>query len=213
MMKEYLLLIGLFTEGKTDERFLPGIVERTLDQWLLDPNSSYFDPQISMQYKVILLEIKKTGLGFTEQVLEVSKKAKESGCDVICVHTDADDKTPQNVLNNKINPAKRHLHQQNAQHHCILLTPIIPVYMTESWMLADLELLKRQLLGPKDSNLKLNQFIEQNLRKPEQISDPKKAIEEAIQLVEKTRPNDNVAKIYKLLTYIQFSANNSTWKN
>ena len=84
------------------------------------------------------------------------------------------------LYNYRINPAfNAILNQENSQDMCQNLVAIVPVQMTEAWMLADKELLKQELGTAKhDTELGIN-------KKPEDFSKPKDAIERAIQIAKK----------------------------
>lgn len=66
--------------------------------------------------------------------------------------------------------------QKPAEGYCKKVVPVIPVYMTEAWMLADKELLKDEIgTELSDNKLGIN-------RAPESIADPKEIIERAIRI-------------------------------
>lgn len=106
------LIIGLYTEGPTDVRFLTSIIKRTFE--------------------------------------EVSYE-------------------------NKIYPAVAML-ESSPLSLCKVIVPLVPVRMTEAWMLADKELLKREI-GTDKSNQKLGIH-----RDPEQYADPKEVVINAIRI-------------------------------
>ncbi|CDA85729.1 DUF4276 family protein [uncultured Bacteroides sp.] len=164
------VFIGLTTEGSTDHRFLMSIVERTF----IDVA---FECTKDVEPYVKFLDVNKSGLGFIQYIEKASKQGvEEMGMTVLCVHTDADDATAEKAYNNKINPAKQFLKTSTEQDICQLLTPIIPIQMIEAWMLADKELLKREIgTNKSDNDLGIN-------RPPEQFSDPKDIIINAIRI-------------------------------
>ncbi len=187
------VLAGLFTEGSTDVRFLESIVKKTLDALAVDCKG-----QIETELKVI--QIDKIGLGFVEQVLEASKKGKhEYGITLICLHTDADDATHQRAFETKIIPAENALRGKNEQEYCKIAVPIVPVQMTEAWMLADKELLKNEL-GTNKSNSDLG--IQ---RESETIADPKDTIKNAIRIAKesstkrKRRKGLDISELYQII--------------
>ena len=61
------IFAGLFTEGSTDIIFLQNIVQKTLE-------AVAFDCQGQLDIETLPLEIDKTGLTFTQQVLQAAKK-------------------------------------------------------------------------------------------------------------------------------------------
>jgi hypothetical protein len=161
-----LVFAGLFTEGTTDIRFLDSIVKKTLD-------SIAFECSGQIETELIGIKIDKTGLGFTDQVLRASEKAFDSyGISILFVHTDADDNSDKIIFETKINPAQGKIELLPNR----TMVPIVPVYMTESWMLADKDLLRDEL-GTSCSigELHLTKY-------PEEMTDPKEAIENAIRI-------------------------------
>jgi len=126
------IFAGLFTEGKTDIRFLQSIVQKTLEAVAFNDCSGQFDIDLSP------IEINKTGLGFIEQVLAASKKGQEDFCMMIlCVQADADRKTLNDTYQYKINPCQVTLEKQPENEYCKILVAIVPIQETEAWMLAD----------------------------------------------------------------------------
>lgn len=165
------IFVGLMTEGNTDNRFLESVVKRTFEE-------IGFECSGEIEIYVSNISIEKTGLGFVEQVLTSSKIGVERfGMMILCVHSDADSINDLNTFQNKILPAKKKIDQKDENEYCKIITPIVPVQMIESWMLADKELLKKEIFTNKSDN-------ELNLtRQPEDIADPKGLIEEAIRIV------------------------------
>lgn len=183
------LFAGLFTEGSTDTRFLQSIVQKTLEATAFDC-SGQFDIYVSP------IEIDKTNLSFENQVLKASKKGMdELGIQIICVHADADNSSAIDTYRNRINTAKMELANQNEADYCKILVAIVPIQETESWLLADKELLKQEIGTNKtDNELGIN-------RLPENISNPKEAISNAIRiaregLTQRRRNDLTIADLY-----------------
>lgn len=168
------LVVGLFTEGPTDIRFLESIVERTLLE-------SLFNCPGNFEVSVFPIRVSKLGMNFNEQVKEASKVGVESyGIIVLCVHSDSDSQDDE-IAKSKIGNAKNELLNLN-NSFCKTIVSLIPVQMTESWMLADTNLLKLEIGTEKNDNeLGLN-------REPEKISNPKAVISEAIRIARKEKP-------------------------
>lgn len=164
------ILAGLFTEGTTDVRFLSSVVERTLQDVAYDCTGD-------IETKLEIIKINKKNLNFNQQVLEASKVAFEKfGIVILFVHTDSDSADDELVFNSKINPAHKELLLQDENLYCKELVAIVPIQMTEAWMIADKALLKSQIgIDKTDSELGIH-------INPEQISDPKNQIEKIIQL-------------------------------
>jgi hypothetical protein len=93
----------------------------------------------------------------------------------LCFHADADAPTDERAFDERIIPAFDAIQKAN-QDLCKNLVAVVPVQMTEAWMLADTELLKKELGTTKnDDELGINQ-------NPESFADPKEIIEKAIQI-------------------------------
>jgi Domain of unknown function (DUF4276) len=164
------LFAGLFTEGSTDTRFLQSIVQKTLE-------ATAFDCVGQFDIYVSPIEIDKTNLSFENQVLRASKKGMEElGISIICVHADADNFNAIETYRNRINVAKIELNNKNETDYCKLLVAIVPIHETESWLLADKELLKQEIGTNKtDNELGID-------RMPETITNPKEIISNAIRI-------------------------------
>ena len=189
-MGNYVFLnICLYTEGTTDIRFLENIVQQTYERAAIQ---AYGEIDIELH----VITINKTGLNFTQQVLKAAQKAKqEYGATIICVHSDADSSSIDNTLNTKFVPAQRCLLEQENDSCSKILVNLIPVHMTEAWILADKRLLKQQIgTTLSDTELNLN-------KDPESISNPKQAIENAIRIarqniVKRRRRNLGIGELY-----------------
>lgn len=164
------LLTGLFTEGTTDIRFLGSVVKTTLENLAIEC-SGYIETELE------IIKIEKTGLSFNQQVLKAAEKAKNDfEILILFVHTDSDNRDDANVFNTKIIPAVELVHQQADDTVCRKIVAIVPIQMTESWMLADKELLKNEI-GIEGSDVDLGLH-----RNPEEIANPKAVIENIIRI-------------------------------
>jgi Domain of unknown function (DUF4276) len=169
------LFVGFYAEGNTDYRFLTSILQRTLEDIAFD---------CSGQIDISLQNIKSTvgGTGIVEKITEASRiGASDYGVQILCIHLDADDDNLRMAIDNRFLPAKAKIETLPATDYCKVLVPIIPVYMSESWMLADLELLKSEI-GTKLTNDALGLT-----RQPEQIARPKDVLNEAIRIASSAR--------------------------
>ena len=120
---------------------------------------------------------------------------EELGIDILCVHSDADNTTIEDVVQNKINPAQKALEREEDNMVCKVIVPAIPIQMMESWMLADKDLLKAEI-GTNMTDVELGLH-----RAPESIADPKFVIEEAIRIsrrdiVKRRRKGLKIGDIY-----------------
>lgn len=174
-MSNRQVFAGYFVEGSTDARFLDGVLRKSLLDIAYDCTS-----QIDVE--LFLIEIDKQGLGFVEQVAQAANQGWNTyGIDFLFVHTDADDRTRDTIFENKINPAITSLMAKPGEDYCKKVVPVIPVYMTEAWMLADKELLKEEIgTELSDNELRID-------RAPESIANPKETIEMAIRIARESR--------------------------
>ena len=163
------ILAGLFTEGTTDSRFLLSVVEKTL-------NEVAYDCSGDIETALEIININKSGLGFNDQVLEAAKIATEKfGVLLLFVHTDSDAIDYDIIFQSKIIPAQKVLSEQDDKY-CKNMVAIVPVQMTESWMIADKTLLKEEI-GIEKSDSELGIHLN-----PETITNPKNVIEEIIRI-------------------------------
>jgi uncharacterized protein YciU (UPF0263 family) len=164
------LVISLLPEGATDIRFLSGIIIRTAFDILIEKAES----QIDVSDVIILNNNKKNGRD--NQIFQAAKDSY--GYHVLIVHSDADDNNDKEALANRINPGFS-LVEDEIGKICKNLIPIVPVHMTETWMIADKNTLKEEIGTEKDDlQLELN-FPLKNV---EAIADPKEKIRKAIQI-------------------------------
>lgn len=162
------IIIGFTTEGSTDVKYLESIIQRTFEHVAFECHGQI--EVLPAQY------LKKQNGDFVELVKDYARKAEEMGVMVLCVHTDADDTTDIFSYNNKIIPAFTAVNDIQGESICKNLVAIVPVRMTEAWMLSDKELLKAEI-GTSKSNEELG--ID---RLPEDYNNPKQTIEDAIRI-------------------------------
>src|SRR5207249_3578543 len=67
-----------------------------------------------------------------EAILQAARNA--SSCDILIIHCDADAPTSERALRERFHPGYE-LVKQTAERVCRSLVPIIPIRMTEAWML------------------------------------------------------------------------------
>lgn len=187
------ILTGLFTEGTTDNRFLESVVKRTLEDVA-------FDCTGDIDVELEIIKIDKTGLTFNQQVLEASKCAFEKfSILLLFVHTDADNKSDELIFENKIIPAQEILSLQRDDLYCKHIVAIVPVQMTESWMIADKMLLKSEI-GIEKTDAELGIHLN-----PEKLNDPKSLIEEIIRLSKEDETKKkrnrglNISDLYQII--------------
>lgn len=183
-----ILQIGFVTEGSTDVRFLKNILWKTFQHVAFDCNTSIevYEPEELTE---------KNGATYKDQILDLS--IKYNYFHVICIHRDSDSPTIDKTLQLIINPAFESV-QRHHGDNCKNLVPIIPVQMTEAWMLADTELLRNKI-GTKLTSAQLG--LPNRINQIESISDPKYVINSAIRIAQshstkRRRHNLSISNLY-----------------
>jgi len=180
-----IIQIAYTTEGSTDERFLGHIIERTFETLLFesDQNIEIYPP----------VHISEKASTFSETIVSIARKY--SFFNVICVHCDADSPSPDIIMKRKIIPTFDLVEKTNDA--CKNLVAIVPVQMTEAWMLADIELLLKEIntsLTCENLNLPCKP------RHVETIANPKYRIEDALRTaqshVAKRRTRIKISDLY-----------------
>jgi hypothetical protein len=165
------LVIGFYAEGTTDIRFLSKVILRTTEQIILNRS-----PSIISVLEPFPIEVDKTG----DRVQEIRQAAsKATGYNILIIHADADDKTDEKAFKERINPGFKSVQQDENEEFCKNLVAIVPVQMTEAWMVADKEALKEEL-GTQKNNQELGLTFP--LKQVEKIADPKSKIQEIIRI-------------------------------
>ncbi len=173
-----ILTIGFISEGTTDQRFLSNIIMRTFENLAFECKN-----EIEVYEPVI---IHKQGTTFVDQVLKACEDS--SWLNILCVHTDSDHISDKSVLENKINPTLDKINS-STKNICKNVVFLIPIQMTEAWMLADINLLIEEI----GTNKKINELgLPTNINQIESVSDPKEQIINLIRLAlsdQKSRKN------------------------
>ncbi|WP_241309939.1 DUF4276 family protein [Chryseobacterium arthrosphaerae] len=186
----YQLFLAYTTEGTTDTRFLSKIFERTITDILF----IYGNKDI----EIVLKSYEKEGDNFVDQMMHVFKSCFiENSSEILFIHADADNNTPSNTLEFKFKPLRNKLKTEEKLKD-FNFVEVIPVHMTEAWMLADFALFKDEIKTTK-SKAQLN--LSGN---PETFTDPKKKIIDALHIVNselpKKRRNDlRIGDLYQII--------------
>jgi hypothetical protein len=186
------LFVGLMAEGATDYRFLKPVIEKTFLEILFNEMNK------DVEILVFEVEYQKDG-GFPDYVFHASKYGFEKyGIMSLVIHTDADDLKADHTYKTKIQPAVNFVNSHTDAELCKELVAIVPVYETESWMLANKELIKKYI-GTDMTDAQLN--IDGH---PESFRNPKEKIEEAIRigrqdLPKKIRDKVTIHDLYSIL--------------
>src|SRR5438876_981581 len=121
------LELALYAEGATDALFLPPVIQRTLEQLLENEGQDY------VQIDVHLIPKGRVAVRQEECILWAARAA--ANFSLLIVHCDADHPTQKPALKDRFQPGYQ-LVQQSPEDICKSLVPIIPIRMTEAWMLA-----------------------------------------------------------------------------
>ena len=185
------LIIGFVTEGTTDTRFLGSIIQRSFEHIA-------FECKGQIEILPIQHLIKEPGIEFIESVKSCAKKALNIGVMVLCVHVDADYKNDSIVFRHKFDPIFSEIEYWPQAIYCNNIIAVVPVQMTESWMLSDTTLFKDEI-GTNRSEIELG--IHKN---PETYKDPKEIIKEAIRISrqDETKRRRRNLKIHELYSSI-----------
>lgn len=170
-----ILTIAYTTEGSTDQRFLKSIISKVFEEVAYNCKSSIevFDP--------VFIKFPKKD-SFVNDVINVSVQAHKIGINVLCVHVDADSYKDVDVIKNKIHPSFEAVSKMAGNMSCKNLVAIIPIHMTEAWMLADKDLLKDEIgTGMSNIDLGIN-------RTPESIANPKEIIQTLLTIAQDHLP-------------------------
>lgn len=160
------LAVGFTAEGSTDKRFLHSIIQRSFEKVAFECKG---------EIEILPLQFIDKGVGrFDEAILACAKHAYHIGLSVFCVHTDADDISDENAFTTRIQPAFDAIRRRPDAGYCQQLVAIVPVQMTEAWMLADTTLLRKEV-GIDDDLL-----FAGTKKSPEAYSDPKEFINSEI---------------------------------
>jgi len=165
-----IVTMAFTAEGTTDQRFLESIIKRTFEEVAFQCEGliEVYDP--------VYIKFPKKD-GFAAGVSAVALEAFNVGINILCIHVDADDKDDSEVVQHKITPSFNAVAELKG-NVCKNLVAIIPVYMSESWMLADKGLLKDEIDTTKsDDELGIQKDVES-------IPDPKILIKSAIRIAQ-----------------------------
>ncbi len=165
------LVMALYAEGRTDERFLPIIAQRTAVRLL----SEFSQRSVDVLEPIILDAQPKSAR--SENILLVARQAR--GYHLLFVHADADDPSPTRAMQERIAPGFQAVQDalNLGESVCGHLIPVVPVQMTEAWMLADGDAL-REIIGATHSAQELN--IPARSRLVEAIADPKERLRQVL---------------------------------
>jgi hypothetical protein len=183
--------VALYAEGITDQLFLLEVIRRAAKQNLNQSGQQYIDVK-----PVDPISFKKTGMKQDECILQAARLA--SNYNILIVHADADHRTADRALNERFYPG--HLRVQQAEEEvCRCVLPIVPVQMTEAWMLADPEAL-RAALGTSKSAQELGLPLKAKL--VEADPDPKQTLKIIVGKANTHRSRRQNLEVHTLYTFL-----------
>lgn len=173
------LVSALYAEGRTDERFLPVLLQRSLTDWLARHANRVVDV-----LEPVIVNFRGEG-SRAERILAVAQQV--SGYHLLFVHADADDDTRQRAYAERIAPglALVTAARNNGLAACADLIPIIPVQKVGAWLLADAANLCTVLgasLSPHELDIPLRSD------EIERLADPKHRLRTIMQRAYANRP-------------------------
>jgi Domain of unknown function (DUF4276) len=124
--------LSLYAEGSTDGKFLPQVIKRTAEA-ILAQNDQH---DIKVPLPDCLWEKPAKAVKRVECILHIARQTAEY--DALIIHSDGDDRGYEQTVVELFQPGKnRVLSASMHENVCVDLVPLIPVRMTEAWMLAD----------------------------------------------------------------------------
>lgn len=162
------LVLALYAEGASDNRFLPPIIRRTAEKLI----ALYGQRTVDVFEPVIVPRQQEST--HAACILQAANYAH--GYHALIVHADADDRTPDSAKANRIQPGFNLVSRHNGSV-CKHLVPIIPVQMIEAWMLADYSASQETIgtnMSPRDLGLPARPAL------VEEYANPKRALQEVI---------------------------------
>jgi hypothetical protein len=165
------LALALYAEGNTDNHFLPLIIRRTSRKILAEHEQSHMN--VAPIEPIKLTEKKHTR---DENILQAARQAVRY--QALIVHSDADYPSPERALKERILPGFHLVQQHTKGSVCEKLLPIIPVQMTEAWMLAADHDLLREVIGTSIRAQDLG--LVNRVRLVESDPDPKQTLKQII---------------------------------
>jgi hypothetical protein len=187
--------LALYAEGSTDGDFLPKIIERTTKSILSQRSSQ------SIQVRLPYSKCNKP-VDIVKRDQCILYIARETAIyDALIIHSDGDNRGYEQTLSELFQPGKKLVLDAKDRNEdiCADLVPLIPVRMTEAWMLADPDALCT-VLGKKVETRALG--IPTKAKLVEKELKPKKTLEHIIQVTYPQQSRDwkrFKAKLYKEL--------------
>ena len=125
--------LALYAEGSTDGNFLPNIIERTTKSILSQRSSQSTQVRLPYSKWNKPVDIVKRD----QCILHIARET--AIYDALIIHSDGDNRGYEQTLIELFQPGKKLVLDAKDRNEdiCADLVPLIPVRMTEAWMLAD----------------------------------------------------------------------------
>lgn len=166
------LQYAFYSEGTTDNRLLPAIINRSIVQML----SCYANQPVEVLEPYIIDPLPTSQ---EDPMIQAAKLA--FGYDFLIVHYDANHEMQHRVRIHQFDPTIEKIAQMQAGH-CDKIIPIIPVYSSEAWMLAD----HRRLIENLGTKLSAEELNLPSFYQIEEINNPRQLL---ITILDKVNQN------------------------
>lgn len=174
------LVFGFYAEGPTGYAFLQPLIERILQNLLPDAD-------------ILPLSIMTHAATQIEKLQAVACQA--SGYHLVVFHLDADNRDAQKALEERFQPGYDSLQTLEAcadgQPPNTHIVPVIPIRMTEAWLLADFESFRAVVGTPlqaKDLGFATHPHLVEGIPDPKAVF--KKGLQDAVQRRGRRKPLD-----------------------
>ena len=167
--------LALYAEGSTDYRFLPIVIQKTVENILFSnhcPNVAVVEPTLITRVE---------GHSGAEKIHYAAKDAL--GVHILFVHLDADTRTIERAKMERFFPG-RDLVNSSKEKLCRELVPIIPVKNIEAWLTCDYDAFC-SAVGTHASAEELG--LPSQPRLVESLPDPKHTFREALRIAHLSR--------------------------
>jgi len=171
------LTIAFSPEGPTDIRFLGSVIRRTAEDLIANHGTTEADVLEPFPFA----RPKGTALSGAEKLLAIARQTHGLHC--LMIHADADADTSQAAWDHRLTPGWQLIAADSTAQQ--QLVGLVPITMTEAWMLADTALLQEAL----DTNLEVVRDL--GLPRPnraEEVTHPKNELLRAIQQAQAALP-------------------------
>ena len=166
------LEIALYAEGPTERDFLLPVIQRTL-KLLIDKQGT---GNVDVSRKLKHINFDESGLKQHERIHKAARLAIDY--DLLIIHCDSDSRTVEKAQEERYKPGYN-LVQQATEELCKTLVPIIPIKMTEAWILAADYALFKQVLDTKVDAHGLG--LVSKVKQVEADPDPKQTLNQIVQ--------------------------------